>query len=178
MQVGFVSQGRIVKCGDATGRLLRMSGSDALIELDTGKRVMWSGATEVEILDDVEEILVNHIPRLEAELARLLSYTEGKYAKLGIVATSLCTELPKKFHSLFIRAALGKRPKDAIVCRRCISKLCINTAHLFWGTKSDCQRDMVLRGVAKPSGKHVTPELIEKRITRLRARLSKLVNKC
>lgn len=174
MQIAGVPQGRTVKCGELVGKFLRMSGSDALVELDDGRRVYWSGATEVGVLSDVEEILENRIPELEAELARLENFTRGKYAQLGVAVATPCTEVPKRLHAVFVAAALGARPEDAVVCRRCSTKLCVRADHLFWGTRSDCQRDMCLRGVAKPSGKTVTAFDVAARIVRVRLRLSRL----
>lgn len=177
MRVTGVPQGRTVKCGGQIGKFLRMSGSDALIELDDGRRVHWSNATEVELLSDREEILENKVPVLEAELARLESFTRGKYAQLGVVVTTPCIVLPKGVHAIFISAALGVRPDDAIVCRRCTSRLCVRADHLFWGTRSDCQRDMCLRGVARPGGKPVTALQIASQLVRVRLRLSRLLAK-
>lgn len=174
MQVALVKPGRRVVSGHTVGRFLRMCGSDALVELVDGRRVMWSGATEVDTLTDAEEVVTNVLPKLEAELARLLSFTEGKWAPLGVVTTTPCTELPKQLHAVFVVAALGPQPEGAIVCRRCATKLCIRADHLFWGTRSDCQRDMVLRGVSRPYGKQVTGATIATAVLRLRSRITKV----
>ena len=174
MQLWLAKPGQTVICGQTRGKFLRMSGSDALIELPNGSRVMWSCATEVETLDAVEELTENCIPKLEAELARLEGFTVGKYAKIGIPVSTPCTEVPKLLHAPFIAAALGKQPEDAIVCRRCSTKLCIRADHIFWGTRSDCQRDMVLRGVAKPSGKQVSAMQVAAKIVQIRVRLSRV----
>ena len=174
MQVAFCPLGRLVMCGGATGRFLRMSGSDALIELDNGRRVMWSAATEVEVLTDTEEVVQNVLPRLEEELARLESFSVGRYAELGIAVDTPCIELPKSFHEVFVHAALGEQPADAVLCRRCSSGLCIRADHLFWATSSDCQRDMCLRGVARAGGKKVTAETVALKIVKLRVRISRL----
>lgn len=173
MQIGFVGQGRTVACGEAVGRFLRMSGPDALVELRDGRRVMWSAATDVEVLEDHEELEVNVLPRLEAELARLEGFTVGKYAELGVQVSTPCAEVPKYMHEAFV-AALGDRPSDAILCRRCSTKLCIRMDHLFWGTRSDCQRDMILRGVARPRGKTVTLEEVVLRRAKLRLKIRRL----
>ncbi len=178
MQLGFVKPGQTVICGAQVGRFLRMSGSDALIELRNGSRVMWSGATEVGTLSEEQEITEDSIPRLERELARLLRFTEGAYAQLGIKVDTPCTILPKSLHPAFVKAALGLRPADAIVCRRCPTKFCIRADHLFWGTRSDCQRDMVLRGVAKPSGKAVSAIEVVTKILKIQNRLTRLRQKC
>lgn len=174
MQIGFVKPNHTVKCGELSGKFLRMSGPDAIVELTDGRRVAWSGTTEVEVLSEVEEIQENWLPTLEAELERLKQFTVGKYATLGILPEGLCIELPKTLHSVFIKAALGERPEDAVVCRRCNNKLCIRGNHLFWGTRSDCQRDMCLKGIARPSGKKVTAADIALRIVRLHTRVQKL----
>ena len=176
MQVALVRAGRRVAVGDLTGRFLRLSGSDALIELDSGKRVMWSGSTEVDVLSDEEEVTENVLPRLEAELARLTAFSVGKYAQLGVVVSTPCLELPKFLHPPFVRGALGEQPEDAVVCRRCGKKFCVRADHLFWGTRSDCQRDMCLRGVAKPSGKQVTAVTVAAAIVKLHLRISRLRN--
>lgn len=178
MQIAFVQCGRTVRSGSRSGKFLRMCGSEALIELDNGKRVMWSGASEVELLEDYEEVRVNVLPRLEAELTRLENFTEGKYAKLGITADTPCAELPPQLHSVFVTAAIGDRPEGAILCRRCTTRLCVRADHLFWGTRSDCQRDMVLRGLSRPSGKQVTLEELALRIVRLRQRITRERAKC
>lgn len=177
MHIAFVKPGNLITCGDASGRFLRMSGPDALVELDNGVRVMWSGATEVSILTGAEEIEENYLPRLEAELARLEGFTIGKYATLGLTVDTPCIALPKPLHPPFLRGGLGERPVDAIVCRRCSTKLCIRADHLFWGTRSDCQRDMCLRGVARPSGKQVTVVNIALQIVKIRLRISRLTAK-
>lgn len=177
MQIGFVPQGRTVKIGNTKGKFLRMCGSSALVELEDGRRVQWSDATDVELLSDVEEVQENCIPRLEAELARLEGFTVGKYAQLGLKAETPCVELPKQLHPTFIRGALGEQPSDAVLCRRCNNRLCVRGEHLFWGTRSDCQRDMCLKGLARPSGKKVEVEQILLRITKLHLRLSKLRSK-
>ena len=174
MQIELVKPGRTVAIGSTAGKFLRMSGRDALVELNDGRRVMWSGATEVDILTDAQEAEENWIPRVEAELARLENFTVGKYSPLGVPVTTPCTELPKQLHSVFVGAALGDQPEDAVVCRRCVNKLCIRADHLFWGTRSDCQRNMVLLGTAKPSGKQVTAVQIAARIVKLKLRLTRL----
>lgn len=177
MHIGLLPPGRTVICGSLRGKFLRMSGSDAIVELDDGRRVMWSEKTDVQILEDVEEVLENKLPKLLAELTRLENFAIGKYAQLGLTVTTECTPLPKLLHPPFIRGALGEQPEDAIVCRRCTNELCIRADHLFWGTRSDCQRDMCLRGVARPSGKQVTATDIALRIVRLRRRISRLTEK-
>lgn len=174
MRVDCVKPGQTVICGARKGRFLRMSGSDALIEMRDGSRVMWSGATEVDTLEEAEELTENCIPKLEAELARLEGFTIGKYAKLGLTVSTECIVLPKSLHPPLIRGALGEQPKDAIVCRRCSTKFCVRADHLFWGTRSDCQRDMVLRGVAKPSGKQASAITVAAKIIQLRLRLSRV----
>lgn len=174
MQIMFVPPNRTVISGSTSGKFLRMSGPDAIVELKDGRRVMWSGATEVELLPDSVEIQENTLPKLEAELARLEHFSRGKYAMLGITVDTECVELPKQMHSVFVTAALGEQPPDAILCRRCSSKGCVRADHLFWGTRSDCQRDMVLRGLARPSGKQVTAVELVERILSLRERISRL----
>jgi hypothetical protein len=174
MQVAFVPPNRTVTCGSVTGKFLRMSGSDALVELKDGRRVMWSAATDVTMLEDREEIEENVLPRLEAELARLESFTRGKYAQLGVPVETPCVELPKALHAVFVAAALGQRPPDAVVCRRCVTKLCVSAGHLFWGTRSDCQRNMLLQGLSRPSGKPVTAIVIAEKMIRLRLRVTRL----
>lgn len=175
MRLAFVQPGQTVAAGPSIGRFLRMSGLDALIELRNGSRVIWSGATDVQILSEQEEV-ENCIPRLEAELARLSSFTEGKYAKLGLTVDTECIVMPKALHLPFIRGALGEQPEDAIVCKRCSTKFCIRADHLFYGTRSDCQRDMILRGVAKPSGKQVSVLQVARKIVKIRLRLNRLKN--
>lgn len=177
MHIGLAPPGRTVSSGGNVGKFLRMSGGDAIVELKDGRRVMWSEYTEVELLSDEEEIQENILPALEAELLRLERFAIGKYAPLGLVAETPCIELPKQFHAMFIRGALGVQPSDAILCRRCISSLCIKADHMFWGTRSDCQRDMCLRGLAKPAGKQVTAATIALRIVKLRARITRVNNK-
>lgn len=177
MQIVFVKPGNTVICGASRGVFLRMSGPDAIVQLDSGKRVMWSGTTEVEVLSEQEEIQENSLPKLEAELARLQQFTEGKYAKLGVIVETECAILPREVHQIFILAALGEKPVDAILCRRCGKKLCVRADHLFWGTRSDCQRDMCLRGVAKPSGKQISPMTIASKIVRLHLRIARLRHK-
>lgn len=177
MQIALVKPGRMVAIDESTGTFLRLCGSDALVELANGARVMWSGTTEVEILTDEEEIVENELPKLEVELARLENFSVGKYAPLGVVVITPCTELPKTLHSVFVLAALGAQPIDGILCRRCGKKSCVRADHLFWGTRSDCQRDMVLRGAARPSGKQVTLVELAARIVRLRSRISRVRGK-
>lgn len=177
MHIGLVPPGRTVLCRGTKGKFLRMSGRDALVQLEDGRRVYWAETTDVELLTEVEEVQENLLPRLQAELQRLEAYTTGKYAQLGLTAETPCIELPKVFHSTLVTRALGERPDDAIVCRRCTSEYCVKAEHLFWGTRSDCQRDMCLRGLAKPSGKQVTAADIAARIVRLRARITRVMAK-
>lgn len=177
MQIKHLAPGATVKCGDTVATFLRMSGTDALVMLSNGKRVAWSSASPVEIVEAVAATEVDDLPRLRDRLATLLRFSEGKYAKLGVSVDTPCTPLPKNMHEVFVAAALGVRPSDAIVCRRCTTRLCIRADHLFWGTRSDCQRDMVLRGVARPRGKSATLVELLARIARLQRRITRLEQK-
>lgn len=174
MQISELTAGQVVRCGDTVATFLRMSGTDALVMLANGKRVAWSAAAPVEVVNEVAIPEVDDLPRLQERLASLLRFSEGEYAKLGVAVTTPCTPLPKALHATFVAAALGARPVGAIVCRRCSTSLCIRADHLFWGTRSDCQRDMVLRGVAKPRGKSVSMSELVIRIARLQRRISRL----
>ena len=177
MQIAEVSPNRTVSSGGLKGKFLRMCGQDALVELTDGRRIMWSGSTDVQILTDEQEAEENILPRLQTELARLESFTEGKYAQLGVAVETECILLPAMLHPPFVQAVIGDRPVDAVLCRRCLSRLCVRADHLFWGTRSDCQRDMILRGVAKPSGKSVTAVGVAAKIVKLRLRISRLTAK-
>jgi hypothetical protein len=176
MQIGLVPPGHFVKCGNTIAQFLRLSGPDALVETLDGKRLTWSQATEVILFQVEEHEEEDRLPKLEARLRELENFATGKYAQLGIAVDTPCTELPKSLHPIFIQAALGEQPEDAIVCRRCTTKLCIRADHIFWGTRSDCQRDMCLRGVARPSGKKVNALQIATQIVRLRFKISRLKN--
>lgn len=172
MIISKVTPGSTVRCGTTIAKFIKLSGPDALVELRNGTRVIWTAATEVDIVEaDATE---DRLPKLKAELARLEQFAIGTYAPLGVAVDTPCAPLPIQLHNMFVTAALGARPEGAILCRRCNDNLCIRADHLFWGTRSDCQRDMCLRGVARPSGKKVTALEIALRVVKLRKRIAKL----
>ena len=174
MQIAAVQPGRFVKLGETLALFVHMSGEDALVELANGSRVMWSGQSDVAVVADVRVERRNLLPKLKDRLKKLEAFAEGKYAQLGQEVGTPCTPLPKELHGVFVTVALGPRPEGAVVCRRCRNKLCIRADHLFWGTRSDCQRDMCLKGNAKPSGKTVSAIHVARRIVRLRARVERM----
>lgn len=72
-------------------------------------------------------------------------------------------------HAVAARMVLGPKPDGTEVCHRCDVRLCVNPAHLFYGTRLDNVRDMWAKGRASappPKSAH-TPE--SRRASSLRA---------
>jgi len=173
MNITLVTPGCSVKCGNVIASFIKMSGMDALVELRNGSRVMWSNSIEVEVVEDAE-VKVNRLEVLKAKLVWLENFAVGKYAQLGLTASTPCAPVALQLHALFITAALGSRPEGAVLCRRCSNRQCVRADHLFWATWSDCQRDMCLRGLARPGRKRVSAVDIAMRTIQLRGKIKSL----
>lgn len=66
----------------------------------------------------------------------------------------------------------GRRPAGMCVLHRCDVMLCVNPAHLFLGTTSDNNRDMMLKDRVAHGSRHWNARLTEADISRIVARIA------
>ena len=99
----------------------------------------------------MSDILANHKPEAERKVAELLGNTEKTEGGCLVTPTTRYSKLQFRGRQWaayrFILSILEgvSMPREIVVRHKCHNRLCINPAHLQWGTQADNRRDDVAR---------------------------------